>query len=167
MLGTSCLWGECATNWATLPKEKLRTNNDNIYLICCSTMYVSLTYPFNIVQHTLSHIVEQCKSESLTSPDNIVWSTVTSCWANNVCQFDRSLKVQLHDAIYRLRFCSNSLIHILSLSSSHSDVALIQKNRGDKSHRVIVALLFLLWVAYLKWQNKKESTLHNTHILFL
>ena len=30
----------------------------------------------------------------------------------------------------------------LSLSNSHNDVASIQKNRGDKSHRVIVALNF-------------------------
>ena len=50
------------------------------------------------------------------------------------------LKLQLHDAIYRLRLYSNSLIHILSLSNSHNNVASIQKNRGDKSHRVIVAL---------------------------
>ena len=50
-------------------------------------MYVGLTYPLNIVQHTLSQIVEHRKLESLTTPDNIVWSTVTSCWANNVCQF--------------------------------------------------------------------------------
>ena len=51
-----------------------------------------------------------------------------------------SLKLQLHGAIYRLRFYSNSLIHILSLSNSHNNVASIQKNQGDKSHRVIVAL---------------------------
>ena len=50
------------------------------------------------------------------------------------------VKLQLHDAIYRLRFYSNSLIHILSLSNSHNNIASIQKNRGDKSHRVIVAL---------------------------
>ena len=49
------------------------------------------------------------------------------------------LKLQLHDAIYRLRFYSKSLIHILSLSNSHNNVASIQKNRGDKSHLVIVA----------------------------
>ena len=36
-------------------------------------MYVSLTYPFNIVQHTLSHIVEHRKFDSLATPDNIVW----------------------------------------------------------------------------------------------
>ena len=48
--------------------------------------------------------------------------------------------VALYDAIYRLRFYSNSLIHILSLSNSDNSVASIQKNRGDKSHRVIVAL---------------------------
>ena len=40
-------------------------------------MYASLTYPFNIVQHTLSHIVEHRKLDSLATPDNIVWSTVT------------------------------------------------------------------------------------------
>ena len=49
------------------------------------------------------------------------------------------LRLRLHDAIYRLRFYSNSLIHILSLSNSHNNVASIQKNPGDKSHRVIVA----------------------------
>ena len=54
-------------------------------------MYVSLAYPFNIVQHTLSHIVEHRKLDSLATPDNIVWSTVTSCWTNNVHQFDSSL----------------------------------------------------------------------------
>ena len=51
-------------------------------------------------------------------------------------------KLQLHDAVYRVRFHSNSLIHILSLSNSHNNVASIQKNRGDKSHHVIVALDF-------------------------
>ena len=48
-------------------------------------------------------------------------------------------KLQLHDAIYQLRFYSNSSSYILSLSNSHNNVASIQKNRGDKSHRVIVA----------------------------
>ena len=51
-------------------------------------MYVSLTYPFNIVQQTLSHILEHGKLDSLATPNNIVWSTVTSCWTNNVRQFD-------------------------------------------------------------------------------
>ena len=51
------------------------------------------------------------------------------------------LKQQLHNVIYRLRFYSNSLIHILSLSNLHNNVASIQKNQSDKSHRVIVALL--------------------------
>ena len=49
------------------------------------------------------------------------------------------LKLHLHIAIYRLRFYSNLLIHILSLSNLHNNVASIQRNRGDKSHRVIVA----------------------------
>ena len=50
------------------------------------------------------------------------------------------VKLQLHYAIYRLRFYSNLLIHILLLSNAHNNVASIQKNRDDKSHRVIVAL---------------------------
>ena len=50
------------------------------------------------------------------------------------------LKLRLHSAVYQLRFYSNLLIHILSLSTSHNNVALIQKNRGDKSHSVIVAV---------------------------
>ena len=50
------------------------------------------------------------------------------------------LKLQLHSTIYRLRFYWNSLIHISLLSNSHNNAASIQKNRGDKSHRVIVAL---------------------------
>ena len=49
-------------------------------------------------------------------------------------------KLQLHNAIYRLRFFSNSLTHILSLSNSHIDIASIQENRADKSHSVIVAI---------------------------
>ena len=49
-------------------------------------------------------------------------------------------KLQLHDEIYLLRFYSNSLSHILSLSNSHNNVESLQNNRGDKSHRVIVAL---------------------------
>ena len=56
------------------------------------------------------------------------------------CKGTSYLKLQLHDAIYWLRFYSNSLTHILSLSNLHNNAASIQKNRGDKSHRVIVAL---------------------------
>ena len=54
------------------------------------------------------------------------------------------VKLQLHDGIYRLRFYSNSLICILSLSNSHNNAASIQKNQGDKSHCVILVLLILL-----------------------
>ena len=61
--------------------------------------------------------------------------------ASNFCDERKSaFKLQLHDAIYRLRFYSNSFIHILSLSNSHNNVASLQKNRGDKSHHVIIAL---------------------------
>ena len=65
---------------------------------------------------------------------------------NDVGQFEAQpvifliFKLQLHNAIYWLRFYSNSLIHILSLSNSHNNVASIQKHRGDKLHHVIVAL---------------------------
>ena len=45
-------------------------------------MYVSLIYLFNIIQHILSHIVEHRKLDSLTTPENIVWSTMTSCWTS-------------------------------------------------------------------------------------
>ena len=60
--------------------------------------------------------------------------------------FQAPFKLQLHDAIYRPLFYSNLLIHILSLSNLHNNVvvAQIQKNRGDKSHRVIVASESLL-----------------------
>ena len=56
----------------------------------------------------------------------------------------KKLKLKLHDAICRLRFYSNSLIHILSLSNTHNNVASIRKNRGDKSYRIIVALVNLI-----------------------
>ena len=62
------------------------------------------------------------------------------------------LKRQLHDAIYRPRFYSNSLIHILSLSNSYNNVASVQKNRGDKSHRVIVPLRLLLTHRFLTFR---------------
>ena len=57
---------------------------------------------------------------------------------SSTCSKIKLIKLQLHDAIYRLRFYSNSLIHILSLSNSHNNVASIQKNRDDKSHRGII-----------------------------
>ena len=67
--------------------------------------------------------------------------TLSLISTTDVFKIFQSLKLQLHDAIYRLRFYSNSSIHILSLSNSHNNVASIQKNRGNKSQRVIVALV--------------------------
>ena len=64
------------------------------------------------------------------------------------------IKLQLHDAIYRLQFYSNSLTHILLLSSSHNNVASIQKNRSDISHRVIVALRM--------WNSKSDPGMSKT-----
>ena len=75
----------------------------------------------------------------------------------------KCVKLQLHDAIYRLRFLSNSLIHILSLSNSHNNVASIQKNRGDKSHHVIVALIGLETAAFI-FRTKQYSTSYSSHI---
>ena len=47
------------------------------------------------------------------------------------------LKLQLHDAIHRLQFYLNSLIHILLLSNAHNNVVSIKKNQEDKSLLVI------------------------------
>ena len=68
-------------------------------------------------------------------------------------------KLQLHCAIYQLRFYSNSLIHLLSLSNSHNNVASIQKNRGDKSHRVIVALVNFSKVQQLSNSFQKSAAI--------
>ena len=108
--GTSRLRGECATNWAILPNEKLRKNNDNMYLICCST---NVCIPFNIVQHTLAHIVEHRKLDSLATSDNIVWSTVTSCWTNNVHQFDPSLPCIKDEGNFCRWECSKNQIYAI------------------------------------------------------
>ena len=70
-------------------------------------MYDSLTYPFSIVQYTLSHIVEHRKLDSLATPDNIVWSTVTSCWTNNVRQFDPSHALQSICTLSRSTFATH------------------------------------------------------------
>ena len=43
---------------------------------------------------------------------------------------DFHFKLRLHDAMYQLRFYSNSLIHILSFSNSHNNVASIQKSQA-------------------------------------
>ena len=62
-------------------------------------------------------------------------------------QSSDTIKLRLHDAIYRLRFYWNSLIQILSHSNLHNNDASIQKNRGNKSHHVI-----LIWSCdYTMW----------------
>ena len=78
---------------------------------------------------------------SIVQPFFARWKLLT-CVGNNEFFIVQLLKLQLHGAIYRLRFYSNSLIHILSLSNSHNNVASIQKNQDYKSHHVIVALGF-------------------------
>ena len=83
-----------------------------------------------------------------------------------IVQCDISFKLQLHDAIYRLRFYSNSLIHILSLLNWYNNVASIQKNRGDKSHHVIVALASqVLWLSIIISLIMKKVATHACGLL--
>ena len=67
------------------------------------------------------------------------------------------LKLQLHDAIYRLRFYSNSLIYILLLSNLHNNVISIQKNPDDKSHCVIVALDYNYTMRFIGYNSIQTS----------
>ena len=87
-----------------------------------------------------------------------------------LCRFfanhEIQVKLQLHDAIYRLRFYWNSLIHILSLSNSHNNLAWIQKNRRDKSHRVIVALDHKLFSLKKKHATCSTIQQHKLHVQF-
>ena len=50
------------------------------------------------------------------------------------------IRLQLHYAIYRLRFYSELLIRVYMLSISYNDISWIQKNRPDKSHCLEPAL---------------------------
>ena len=88
------------------------------------------------ISYTQPHSIAMIRKLSLCSQHK---SAKESYDTNALCELAFRLKLQLHDAIYQLRFYSNSLIHILSLSTLHNNVASIQKNRGDNSHRVIVA----------------------------
>ena len=63
----------------------------------------------------------------------------THCWANNVCQFDLNLRLQLHGAIYRPdsfvlmpRYCAN-------LKAIRYESTSLNRIVADKSSRVIVA----------------------------
>ena len=92
--------------------------------------------PKNILRWSLSvNMASLFPGKRTVINEHWIRSVIGASWC--VC-----LKLQLHDAIYRLRFYSNSLIHILSLSKSQNNVASLQKNRGDKSHRAFVAFVF-------------------------
>ena len=56
------------------------------------------------------------------------YSSLPYFFFDDVEEHQFPLKLQLHDAIYQLRFYSNSLIHILSFSNSDNNLASIQKN---------------------------------------
>ena len=98
--GTSSLWSECATNWAILPNEKLRTNNSNI------KAKVKLTHIVGqhdvTVDHTmLSGVVKLSNLQCSTICDNVCWTMLRGyikltyiCWTTNqiyiaiiCCQF--------------------------------------------------------------------------------
>ena len=59
-------------------------------------------------------------------------------------QFGLIMSLQFTRCDYHLRFFSNLLIQIVSLSNSHNNVTSSQKNRDDKSLRVTVALIMSL-----------------------
>ena len=101
-------------------------------------MYCCLTSPSIFSKLFISlFFSEDCDLDLRAAPSDDITATTLVVVSLQL----KSVKLQLHVAIYWLRFYSNSLIHILSLSNSNNDVASIQKNRGDKSHRVIVALV--------------------------
>ena len=110
--------------------------------------------------HDTNHDMNKCKL--IIFREEVVWNYTKNIW---------NFKLQLHDAIYRLRFYLNSLIHILLLSKSHNNVASLQKNRGDKSHPVIRALFdsfFLMgpllntWQPQISGQQNSQDSLVNS-----
>ena len=91
------------------------------------------------MQFSLQLVLQRLKKSPLQDTGYMLQSQAATC--NGFKKSRRSLqevesssttsvKLRLHDAIYRLRFYSNSLIHILSLSNLHNNVAPIQKNRA-------------------------------------
>ena len=67
------------------------------------------------------HVLKNAPHKNVT---NVSWTSLGPLLKYRFCVFSLSnaLELQLHDAIYRLRFCSNSLIHVLSLSNSDNNV---------------------------------------------
>ena len=97
---------------------------------------VTLRHKGHLIERPLQAV---CPLE-IRSDVDVVWELPAENVVADKAENTGRVKLKLHDAIYRLRFHSKSLIHILSLSKSHNNITSIQKNRGDKSHRVIVAL---------------------------
>ena len=59
-------------------------------------MTIYTWYPLIPLQDCSTHIVTHCSTPQVGQfghPNNIVWLIVTSCWTNNVRQFDPSLSV--------------------------------------------------------------------------
>ena len=82
-------------------------------------------------------------------------------WISLSLPMTHTVKLRFHGAIYRLRFYSNSLIHIVSLSNLHNNVASVQKNRSDKSHPIgcnsIQTCSFVSESFQSRTMNSKES----------
>ena len=117
----------------------LSVTSDDMQLINISFAKAFTSIRYIACEHAVSRVFHIL----LVSPIFIITVSPRACsQASRYRGFQNFVKVklQLHDAIYRLRFYSNSLIHILSLSNSYNNVASLQKNRGDKSHSVIAAL---------------------------
>ena len=121
--------------------------------LCCWTYDLeSIYYCYLFIWQVTIQIWPRIKLESsqtMTVPVGRIRPGPSANLAQEDVHSPPSLELWLRDAIYRLRFCSNSLIHILSLSNLHNNVASIQKNRGDKSHRVIIKLEVVVFLSSL------------------
>ena len=72
-------------------------------------MCVSLTYPFNIVQHTLSHIAEHRKLDSLATPTRMVTGDPLSQIGDLLSQVNVEVGVNILVSLVRVEFHSLGL----------------------------------------------------------
>ena len=98
----------------------------------------------------------KCSEGSVISANrSLIWYCFWNALFHYLVQFESSLTLRLHDAIYRLGFYSNMLINIVSLSNLHNNVVSLQKSRGDKSQRAPLDLdsfSFQFWKTVVCWQ---------------
>ena len=112
------LWSKYTQQWTLL---------DHL-LFCIAAQWYIHNGKYNICAIVMSMLVRN---------DHIRLTPETYSPSSPLNDTDLSIfKLRLHDAIYRLRFYSSSLIRILSLSNSHNNAASLKRNRADKSHPV-------------------------------